>query len=122
MIETLRAQRLKLRGHYELAIEECAKVLAANPANKYVWLERADIYDRLGKPSEAEGELDALIARFPSFYPGYAERAWLFVQHSPPVTALEAALNTLLRTNAATTDHVMEDLYRRGLKEACRRP
>jgi hypothetical protein len=37
-------------------------------------------------------------------------------------TALEAGLNTLLRTDAATTDHVMEDLYRRGLKEACNRP
>jgi hypothetical protein len=35
--------------------------------------------------------------------------------------ALEKALKVLLAKDAVATNHIMEDLYRRGLKEACNR-
>ncbi len=75
----LYVQKLARMGLLARAVEECNRVLKNNPENRYVRLERAEIFERLGQLSKAEEDLDYLIKNHPEFGAAYLTRARLFL-------------------------------------------
>lgn len=73
---------------YQAALADFDAALKLNPDNAVILTNRSGSYARLGESEKARHDLDRAIVNDPQYLPARVERAWYFIEHKQPGSAL----------------------------------